>query len=60
MRWVPGRAEAVRQEVSMADPMAQTVALTGPTPLKVAQKAAPMARARRETAAERKAGSEAN
>jgi hypothetical protein len=59
MRWSElGDVES--QEVWSSEPMAQTVAPTALTMLTAAQKAAPMARARQETADERKAGSEAN
>jgi hypothetical protein len=60
MRWVRAPAAVGWQEVWTAEPMGQTVAPTGPTTLKVAQKAAPMARARPATVGERKAALEAN
>jgi hypothetical protein len=60
MRWVRAPADVGWQEVWTAEPMAQTVAPTAPTTLKVGQKAAPMARARQAIAGEQKAGSEAN
>ncbi|HMH26678.1 MAG TPA: hypothetical protein VK542_08870 [Gemmatimonadaceae bacterium] len=72
MKWVSGLPDAESQEVSTAEPMAQTVAPTAPTMLKAAHRPVPTAlgrletageptaQGRLETAGERKAGSEAN
>jgi hypothetical protein len=47
-----GLTDAEWQEVSTAEPMAQTVAPMAPTMLKVAHRAVPTAQGRPETAAE--------
>jgi len=59
MSWVLGLADVGWRQVWTAEPKAQTVAPTAPTTLAAPRMAAPTAQARRETAGERKAVSEA-
>jgi hypothetical protein len=59
MSWVLGLADVRRREVWTAETMARTVLPTARTTLKLAQQAAPTARAPPETVGERKAVSEA-